>query len=205
MPRQSDARQKMIRSAAVLFRERGVHGTSFTDVLAHSGAPRGSIYHHFQGGKTQLAEEAIQWAGEFVVAGTVDALGEDDPVQALAVFRERWTKVLRDSDFAAGCPIVAATLEGEREPTVRDAAGRAFASWEKVLSDALRRRGVSPGRARSLATLLIASVEGAIVVARAQRTTRPLEAVSRELARLLSEALAEPRRSPTGAAPAPGA
>ena len=205
MPRQSDARQKMIRSAAVLFRERGVHGTSFTDVLAHSGAPRGSIYHHFQGGKTQLAEEAIQWAGEFVVAGTVDALGEDDPVQALAVFRERWTKVLRDSDFAAGCPIVAATLEGEREPTVRDAAGRAFASWEKVLSDALRRRGVSPGRARSLATLLIASVEGAIVVARAQRTTRPLEAVSRELARLLSEALAEPRQSARGAARAPGA
>lgn len=205
MPRQTDARQKMIRSAAVLFRERGVNGTSFTDVLAHSGAPRGSIYHHFQGGKTQLAEEATQWAGEFIVAGTVDALGEDDPVQALAVFRKRWTKVLRDSDFVAGCPIVAATLEGEREPTVRDAAGHAFASWEKVLSDALRRRSVSPGRARSLATLLIASVEGAIVMARAQRTTRPLEAVSRELARLLSEALAEPRQSPTGAAPAPGA
>src|SRR5207245_307823 len=62
MPRKSEARQKMIESAALLFRERGIHGTSFADVLAHSGAPRGSVYHHFSGGKTQLAEETIRWA-----------------------------------------------------------------------------------------------------------------------------------------------
>src|SRR3712207_8589123 len=51
-----------------LFRssERGVQGTSFADVLEHSGAPRGSIYHHFGGGKTQLAEEATRWAGEYI-------------------------------------------------------------------------------------------------------------------------------------------
>ena len=106
MPRQSNARQKMIESAAVLFRERGVRNTSFSDVLAHSGAPRGSIYHHFRGGKTQLATEATQWAGEFIVAGTVAALAEGDPVAAIDTFRRWWTKILRGSDYGAGCVIV---------------------------------------------------------------------------------------------------
>src|SRR4051812_41090237 len=170
MPRRSDARQKMVQSAAVLFRERGVQGTSFSDVLAHSGAPRGSIYHHFEGGKAQLAEEATRWAGEFIVAGTVAALAENDPALAIDSFRRRWTKILRASDFTAGCPIVAATLEGDREPAVRDAAGRAFSAWEGALCGAFRERGVPPARSRSVATLLIASIEGAIVVARAQRT-----------------------------------
>ncbi len=191
MPRQTNARQKMIESAALLFRERGVQGTSFTDVLAHSGAPRGSIYHHFEGGKAQLAEEATRWAGEFIVAGTVAALDDHDPVKAIDTFRRRWTKVLRASDYGAGCPIVAAALEGDREPSIRDAAGRAFNAWEQVLSDALCRHNIARSRARSVATLLIASIEGAIVVARAQRTSRPLERVAEELQRLVSEALSQ--------------
>src|SRR3954454_8417894 len=107
----TDSRERMIASAALLFRRRGIEGTSFSDVLDHSGAPRGSIYHHFRGGKTQLAEEATRWAGEFIVAGAVAALADDDPVGAIDTFREQWTRILRRSDFAAGCVIVAATLE----------------------------------------------------------------------------------------------
>lgn len=189
MPRQSEARQKMIESAALLFRERGVEGTSFADVLAHSGAPRGSIYHHFRGGKTQLAEEATQWAGEFIVAGAVAALAKQDPVAAIGAFRRQWSEVLRRSDFEAGCPIVAAALEGEREPTVRDAAGQVFTIWERALTDALEGRGVPPARAGAVATLVIAAIEGAIVVARAQRTVRPLERVGRELQGVIALAL----------------
>src|SRR3954452_19758713 len=112
MPRQSDARGQMIESAAVLFRERGIHGTSFADVVAHSGAPRGSIYHHFRGGKTELAEEATRWAGGFILAGTVGGLAESDPVGALEHLRSWWAKLLERSDYAAGCVVVAATLEG---------------------------------------------------------------------------------------------
>jgi AcrR family transcriptional regulator len=191
MPRQSDARQKMIESAALLFRERGVQGTSFADVLAHSGAPRGSIYHHFQGGKAQLAEEATQWAGEFIVAATVAALAEPDPVEAIETFRRWWVKVLQRSDYAAGCVIVAAALEGDREPAVRAAAGAAFGAWEQALADGLRGRGVPADRAGSVATLVVAGIEGAVIIARARRTTRPLDAVSSELQRVVCEALAE--------------
>jgi AcrR family transcriptional regulator len=179
----------MIESAAVLFRERGVHGTSFADVLDHSGAPRGSIYHHFQGGKTQLAEETTRWAGEFILAATVASLAESDPVGAIDSFRRWWTEILRNSDYAAGCVIVAATLEGEREPTVRDAAAEAFAKWERVLAGALRDRGVPAARARSVATLLVAAIEGAVVLSRAERTTKPLERVSWELTSVVAGVL----------------
>ena len=122
----TDARERMIRSAVALFREQGVHGTSFADVLAHSQAPRGSLYHYFPGGKAQLAEEATRYAGEFIAAGLAAALAQKDPAAAIRAFTALWRDVLHSSDFGAGCPIVAATLEGERAPAVRDAAGAAF-------------------------------------------------------------------------------
>jgi AcrR family transcriptional regulator len=189
MPRHSDARQRMIQSAAVLFRERGIEGTSFSDVLAHSGAPRGSIYHHFPDGKTQLATEATEWAGEYILASTAAALADDDPIGALAASRRWWTKILKNSDYQAGCVIVAATIEGGREPSIRAAAEQAFTQWENVLTDALRRRGIAAARARSLATLLIAAIEGAVILSRAKQTTTPLIRVSTELQRILTDAL----------------
>lgn len=181
MPRQSDARTRMIRSAALLFRERGIDGTAFADVLEHSGAPRGSVYHHFPGGKLQLAEEATEYAGEFIAAGLTAALADGDPVSALQSFVDSWIAILRESDYAAGCPVVAAALEGERSPGARRAAAEAFARWERLLVEALARYDLPAERARSLATLMLASIEGAVVLARAQRTTEPLDRVAREL------------------------
>src|SRR5438876_8585220 len=107
----TDARERMIQSAALLFRERGIDGTSFSDVLARSGAPRGSIYHHFPGGKAQLADEATRYAGDLIAAGLAVALIEDDPAAALHGFVQTWGRVVRDSEWEAGCPIVAAALE----------------------------------------------------------------------------------------------
>jgi AcrR family transcriptional regulator len=189
MPRTSDARQKMIESAALLFSERGVRGTSFADVLADSGAPRGSVYHHFNGGKTQLTEEATRWAGEFTIAGAVAALERSDPAAAVGSFRRHWSKVLRTSEFGAGCPIASAALEGAQEPTARDIAGEIFDDWQRLVASALRNRGVPAARARSVSTLLLASLEGAIILCRAQRSLRPLERVASELELVMSSAL----------------
>ena len=190
---ETDARRRMIVSAALLMRERGVEATSFSAVLAHSGAPRGSIYHHFPGGKTQLVEEATRYGGDFIAAGLAAALAEEDPVGAVHRFCQSWREVLGESDFAAGCPVVAATLEGERTPAARDAAGAAFKRWEGLLIDAFERHGIAVARAASLATLAIAAIEGAIVVARAQRSSAPLERVTRELEQLTASALAGTR------------
>jgi len=185
----TDARQRMIRSAALLIRERGVDATSFSDVIEHSGAPRGSIYHHFPGGKAQLVEEATRYAGEFIAAGLAEAIAQDNLAGAVDAFVAFWCAALRDSDFAAGCPVVAATLEGDSAPGARAAAGAAFARWEALVSDMLRHNGLPDERAQSLATLVISAVEGAVVLARAQRSTAPLERVGDELRATLNAAV----------------
>jgi AcrR family transcriptional regulator len=179
----------MIQSAALLMRERGVEATSFSEVLARSGAPRGSIYHHFPGGKAQLIEEATRYAGDFTAAGIIASTAHEDPVGAVREFTAMWLRLLRESDFAAGCPVVAASLESDRAPGARNAAARAFLHWEDLLAQVLADRLDDPDRARSLATLVIASIEGAVVVSRAVRSTGPLERVGTELERLLSGAL----------------
>jgi AcrR family transcriptional regulator len=179
----------MIQSAALLFRERGVEGTAFADVLEHSGAPRGSVYHHFPGGKQQLAEEATRWAGDFVAAGLAAAIEQEDPLTTLDTFVELWTGVLEQSDYEAGCPIVAAALEGNRAPGARASAAAAFNSWEQLLADALARHQIDPERARSLATLIIAAIEGAVVLARAEQSAEPLKRVAGELRTLATTVL----------------
>jgi TetR/AcrR family transcriptional repressor of lmrAB and yxaGH operons len=183
----TDPRERMIESAALLFRRHGIEGTSFSEVLDHSGAPRGSIYHHFPGGKSQLAEEATRYAGDFIAAGLVMALEDDDPLAAIRAFTASWLEILRGSDFTAGCPVVAAAVEGDRMPAARAAAGAAFARWEELLSGAIERNGVPAERARSLASLVVAAIEGAIVMARARRSTKPLESVTAELERVVAD------------------
>jgi AcrR family transcriptional regulator len=177
----------MIWSAALLMRKHGVEGTSFSEVIDRSGAPRGSIYHHFPGGKSQLIEEATRYAGDFIASGLVAALAEEDPVDAIRQFAAGWSALLRRSDFTAGCPVVAASLEGERTPGARDAAAAAFARWHEILAGALEPHVGDAARAGELATLAIASVEGAVLLVRATRSPEPLEQVSAALERLLAD------------------
>jgi AcrR family transcriptional regulator len=186
----TSTRNRMIESAAVLIRQRGVQATSFSDVLAHSGAPRGSIYHHFPGGKAELVQEATRYAGEFTAAGLAAALSEHDPIEAVKRFCQLWQRILERSDFAAGCPVVAVALEGEASPAARTAAAEAFAAWEQLIAGALIPHGVSADRAAGIGSLVIAAIEGGVVLARAQRSTAPLERVAAELERLLVAVLA---------------
>jgi AcrR family transcriptional regulator len=181
----------MIRSAALLFRRQGIEGTSFADVLDHSGAPRGSIYHHFPAGKSQLAEDATRYAGEFIAAGLAAALADDDPLAAIRSFTGSWLEVLRGDDFGAGCPILAAAVEGDRLPAAREAAGAAFADWESLLAGAFERKEIAPERARSVASLTVAAIEGGIVMARAQHSTKPLERVATEVERVVADLIDE--------------
>jgi AcrR family transcriptional regulator len=169
----ADPKKRMITSAALLIRERGVEATSFNDVIEHSGAPRGSIYHHFPGGKTQLVEEATRYAGEWTGRGLTAAFEAGDVATAIDRFVAGWRHTLESTDFAAGCPVVAVTVEG----AARDEAAAAFTHWEDLLADALG--------SRSKATLVVAAIEGAVILARAQRSVAPLERVAGELKALV--------------------
>jgi AcrR family transcriptional regulator len=181
-----NSRDRMIVSTALLLREKGLTGTSFGDVLDHSGAPRGSIYHHFPDGKAQLVEEAMRYAGDYVA----DFIGDADPIDALHSFKRGWRKQLERSDFRAGCPIVAVAVEAHGDaPQLADAAANAFASWQEAMARLLERDGVEPARARRLAATTVAAIEGAVVICRAQRSIKPLDDVSHELEDMLKSAL----------------
>src|SRR5437588_11793355 len=181
-------RQRMVESAAVLMREKGVEGTSFSDVVDASGAPRGSIYHYFPRGKAQLVEEATRYGTDFVVAGLAASLEDANVAASVRKFGMFYAEILRDSDFTAGCPVLAAALEGERSPAARDAAGQGFRQWEEMLSEGLRHEGLKTEDAAPLATLIVSSLEGAVALSRAQRTTRPLEAVIDQIETLIDAA-----------------
>jgi AcrR family transcriptional regulator len=183
-------RERMIKTALVLMGEKGIEATSFSEVIERSGAPRGSIYHHFPGGKAQLVEEATRYAGDAVVRLLADAIApETDPVAAVDAVVDFWRKVLYDSDFAAGCPVVAATLEGDHSPTAREAAREVFELWQQLYARMLVRAGLPEERAASLGSMAVSAVEGAVILSRAQRSNAPLERVMGELRTLFHDAL----------------
>jgi AcrR family transcriptional regulator len=187
-PRRSDARERMLDSASLLIRENGASGTSIDDVLRHSGAPRGSAYHHFPGGRAQLVEEVVQRAGGAVGQILADA-GDASPVEVFDSFVSLWREQLRASDYRAGCPVLAVAVEGNDEaPQLATAAAGAFASWRSALQMLFRRHGVSAAHARRLATLVVAAVEGAVVLGRVDRSVQPLDDVARELRPLIVDA-----------------
>ncbi len=178
----------MVVSAALLIRERGAHPTAIADVLAHSGAPRGSAYHYFPGGRTQLLCEAVDYAGEYMATrldAAPSALGALDELFA------EYRKQLQRSDFRAGCPVVAVAVEAgdpakpdQAQPVIERAAA-AFARWRKVIRQRLIADGVPAQQAGALALLVLSSFEGALVIARASRDLEPLDTVHAQLRLLI--------------------
>jgi len=184
----SSPRERMVRSAALLIRERGAHATAISDVLAHSGAPRGSAYHYFPGGRIQLLEEATDYAGAYIADKISAAENSAELLDSLvAEYREQ----LLRTDFRAGCPIVAVTVEAgdpddpERTTKVIERAAAAFGRWTELIAERLTAEGLTASRAEELAMLVTTSLEGAIVVARATRDVKPLDLVHRQLRPLL--------------------
>ena len=188
VPRTSDSRVRMIRTAARLFRAQGYAATGWRQVVTESEAPWGSQAHHFPGGKEQLGVEALGWAAagfERAIRSVFDGAHPADAVQ-------RWTTAaaaeLASSGWRDGCPVATVTLETAH---TSDALGAACATaldgWRTALSEALTARGLAEPAARSLATLVLAGIEGALVLARAERSGEPLETVGRELAALLRD------------------
>lgn len=182
------ARERMVISAALLIRERGAHPTAIADVLEHSGAPRGSAYHYFPGGRTQLLCEAIDYAGEYVATRIAAAKSGLDALDDLI---EVYRTQLARSGYRAGCPVVAVTVEAgdpakqDQATPVIDRAAAAFTRWTELIAARMIADGVSAPRAEQLAMLITTAIEGAIVVARASRDLKPLDLVHGQLRALL--------------------
>lgn len=177
-------RERMVISAALLIRERGAHATAISDVLAHSGAPRGSAYHYFPGGRTQLLCEAVDYAGDHVGAIITAA---DSGLGLLDTLIEEYRRQLLKSDFRAGCAIVAVSVESgdeddrERMVPVIERAAAVFDRWTDLIAQRFIADGISAQTSNELAVFVTSAIEGAIVLARVRRDLAPLDAVHHQL------------------------
>ena len=184
----ANPRERMVRSAALLIRERGAKATAISDVLKHSGAPRGSAYHYFPEGRTQLLCEAVDYAGEYIARRISEGGRGIEVLDTLvAAYREQ----LQGTDFRAGCPIVAVAVEaGDPDDPTRttpliERSAAVFARWNELISRRLVDDGIAAARADELAMLMTTAIEGAIIVARASRDVKPLDLVHHQLRALL--------------------
>ena len=188
--RRGATREKMIRTAAVLLRENGVAGTTIDKVLAASGAPRGSVYHHFPEGRAQLLSEAVDYAARSML-DLAGAAGEGGPAAALDAFVALWREQLIASDYRAGCPVLAVVVDADPAlPELTAQAGEAFGQWQSVLARMLGDGGMTTTSADRLALQALCILEGAVVVARARREIGPLDEAARAI-RTLYEAEVE--------------
>jgi TetR/AcrR family transcriptional regulator, lmrAB and yxaGH operons repressor len=171
MPRHTDSRSRMIHAAAQLFRQRGYHATAFSDVIEASGAPRGSIYFHFPGGKQELAREAIALAGDEIEQMVAEAADHSDgPGSFVRALGDMVAARLEGSDYRSGCAISTMVLElAPQNEELSSDFEKVFERWRQALAGQFEARGIAAGRAAGAADLVMSAFEGALIVSRAAR------------------------------------
>jgi AcrR family transcriptional regulator len=195
-------RDRMVRSAAQLIRRKGVSGTGMREIVIEAGAPRGSLQHYFPGGKEELVSDALLWMGDVAARRIQRCLSELEsrtPSALLASIVGTWRHDLASEQFSAGCPLAAAAADtAATSEQLRQVLRRAFDGWLEPLSGSLAGLGVPAGRSGDLAVVIIAALEGAIILARVRRDMTPFDALVRELGPLL-DAAARPAAPETAA------
>jgi TetR/AcrR family transcriptional repressor of lmrAB and yxaGH operons len=177
-------RSRMVEGAMLLLATRGVEGTSFAEVLEATDSPRGSLYHHFPGGKPELLHAALDLASERGLAAMEATRGQ--PARAVIDrFLALWRGLLDYSKLTAGCAVVAVTVAADDEELL-DHAGSIFMNWTELLADLCQKGGMDIDSARSVAVTVIAATEGAVAMCRAERSLEPFEEVQKVLRLLVA-------------------
>ena len=172
-------RERMVASAVNLLARRGLQATSFSEVLAHSGAPRGSVYHHFPEGKDQMIGSALDAAGGRAIE-LLDQKAGASAEEIAAWFLHIWREVLIRGKFEAGCAVLAVAVAAE-SPELLDQTARVFRTWRRRLAELLEQGGLRAVDAARFAAVLVASSEGAVVLARAEQSLEPFDLVAEQL------------------------
>ncbi len=153
-------------------------------MLSESGTTKGSLYFHFPGGKKELAATALRQAGA-TVAAFVEHLARSSPdaATAVAAFAGALAAGLEGSDYERGCPLATSTLDAPSgSQAIRDACAVGYRSWLSLIAARLQADGWASSDAEQEAVLVLSALEGALVLARAERSPAPLQIVGRRLA-----------------------
>jgi AcrR family transcriptional regulator len=200
-PHELPPRDRMVRSAAQLIRSKGVSGTGMREIVTAANAPRGSLQHYFPGGKEELVSDALLWAGDMtaqLVRRNMRELESRTPSALLAAIVDGWRRDLTREKFSVGCPLVAAAADAAASSSqLRDVLRRAFDGWLEPLSESLIELGVPIERSDNLALVIIAALEGAIILARVRQDVTPFDALVSELGPLLDDVARSARETPS--------
>jgi AcrR family transcriptional regulator len=173
-------KERIVGTTGELFRRQGYTGTGLKQIVAEAGAPFGSIYHFFPGGKQQLAAEVIRTSGR-AYQQLVEAILDQAPdaITAVEIGFAAAAETLVATDYADACPIATVALEvASTDETLRAATAEVFAAWVDSGAARFERWGFAPDDARRLAIVLITSLEGAFVLCRAARNTEAMTAAA---------------------------
>jgi TetR/AcrR family transcriptional repressor of lmrAB and yxaGH operons len=183
MPNTPKHRDELVRTAMRLFRRQGYSGTGLQQILAESGAPKGSLYHYFPGGKDEIGAAAVELAGTLVAETLADlAARHASPAAFLRAYFRTYAGWMEESGFQSGCPIATTLLEtAPNSPAITAAGDAALSRWLEIMQEVFRRDGLDAAAARRRAQLTIASLEGALLLARTARSRAPLQNVARAL------------------------
>lgn len=188
-------RERMVRAAAQLMQRQGYHGTGLIEIVTLSDTPRGSIYHHFPGGKDEVVQLAIEQAGQKLLDLLEDTRARSSSLQAyyrrIGKGISSW---MREGAWEEeGCPVAVLTLEtAPRIEHLRVVAERCYEGWIQSVMAALREYGVPARRSRRLADFSVAAIDGAIILCRARNSTEPMKSVTLELTAAAMAARKEP-------------
>jgi TetR/AcrR family transcriptional repressor of lmrAB and yxaGH operons len=183
MVRRTDTRQRMLETAAELFHTQGYHATGLNQLVNAGGAPKGSLYFHFPGGKEQIAAEALRVSSAqlrdvlrtLVVRAPDAASGIEAVVNALA-------QSLLGSDFQRGCPLATVALDtASKSELIRRSCADGYDSWHEVLAEYLVTQGLSSEKAADLAMVVLASIEGGVLLAKTKKDIAPLRTIAGHL------------------------
>jgi TetR/AcrR family transcriptional repressor of lmrAB and yxaGH operons len=184
----SDTRERLVRSTSRLLRTQGYAATGLNQVIAEAAAPKGSMYFHFPGGKEELAAAAVDRFAERASAAMARGLADNDTVRdAVLGYLDGYIAHLERTGFREGCAVASVALDAAAaHDTLAEATGRAMRRWTDMLAEAFEAEGRPPAEAHGLATLVIATLEGTIVMAKGERSTEPIAAARDALRSILS-------------------
>ena len=185
MRKGEQTRQEIIRKAAPVFNQHGYEGTALSELMKVTGLEKGGIYRHFDS-KEQLAAEAFDYAWKETLGARIHDLDTlpnhvDRLKQLMANFAER------RGIIPGGCPLLNTAIDKDDGNTLlRERARKALQSLRSyvvsVVNDGIKAREIRPGTdAKNVATLMISSLEGAVMVARLERTEDTLRVVQAHL------------------------
>jgi AcrR family transcriptional regulator len=173
----TEVRARIVGASAELFRRQGYAGTGMKQIATTSGAPFGSLYHYFPGGKEQLGAEVVRYSGSLYreLIERFLAAPEHDAASAVAAFFAGAAGHLRETDFADACPIAAVALDvaSTSEP-LRASTADVFERWIAAFAARFAADGLAAEPAHRLAVATLAGLEGALLLGRALRDDEPV-------------------------------